>query len=154
MISRHAMIYEYSLMTKQKRGNPSLGCGAVAKGKWKAIPLFVEQRWDMQQLQVTHLFLLLPTSDFIPQQQECDIMGLHSASSDSVVPSATCRACIPLRKHSRNTRGVAGREGNPFLLTAPATLALFIQEVWFVGCRQFWPRPHHLSLGVAMRPST
>lgn len=95
-------------------------------------------------------FYFLPTSDF-NYQQECDIMGLHSASSDSVLPLATCPARIPLCKHSRNTRGATGREGNPSVPTARPP-ALFTQDrlsraVWFVGwvffflCRQLWQPP-------------
>lgn len=81
-------------------------------------------------------FFFLPTSDFI-QQQQCDIMGLHSESSDSVPPLATCPARIPLCKHSRNTRGPAVREGKPLPLHLPSPV-LFIQGrpspmVWFVG---------------------
>lgn len=128
-------------MTKQKKGgNPLRGVAQWKKEIPKATKrpfLCLLNNFEICSSYKSHAcFFFLPTSDFI-QQQQCDIMGLHSESSDSVPPLATCPACIPLCKHSRNTRGPAVREGKPLPLHLPSPV-LFIQGwaspmVRFVG---------------------
>lgn len=125
--TRHGFVGTVSWLSK-KGGNPLPG---VAQWK-KEIPKATKRPFlcllnnvEICSSYKSHACLFfLPTSDFI-QQQECDIMGLHSESSDSVLPLATCPARIPLCKHSRNTRGPAVREGNPFLSTSPPHFCLY-----------------------------
>lgn len=91
------------------------------------------------------------SSDFI-HQEECDIMGLHSASSDSVLPLATCPACIPLCKQSEY-QGSGGPRGEyPFLPPTlfiqdpaqPCSLVCGLGFFFFPLCRQLWQPPPQL----------
>lgn len=144
-------------MTKQKRGKTLFGCGAVQKESEGPF-LCLLNNFEICSSYKSHSCFFLPTSDFV-HQQECDMMGFHSASSDSVPPLATCPACIPLCKHSRNTRGAAGCEGNPFLPTArPPSICLYrtgpaVRFGLWAGCFFFFPLPLVVTDATQLSPN-
>lgn len=152
-------------MTKQKKGGTPFGVWRSGKKRYPKLPkghsfvCLTTLRYAAATSRMLVSSSCQPVTSF--SKQQCDIMGLHSESSDSVPPLATCPARIPLCKHSRNTRGPAVREGKPLPLHLPSPV-LFIQGrpspmVWFVGW-VFFPSvvtaapPCHLSLGSAMCP--